>query len=57
MNDVAIIINENSLQGKTQHPGLGYFNATEWLQFATMHLRHHFKQKKRIEEYFSSTKI
>ncbi|MBI5370832.1 MAG: DinB family protein [Sphingobacteriales bacterium] len=36
--------------GKTRHPGLGYFNAREWLQFADMHLRHHLRQKKRIEE-------
>jgi hypothetical protein len=36
--------------GKTPHPGLGYFNALEWLQFAEMHMRHHFRQKKRIDE-------
>ena len=27
--------------GKTKHPGLNYFTAKEWLQFAEMHLRHH----------------
>jgi hypothetical protein len=36
--------------GKTMHPGLGYFNAEEWFQFAEMHLRHHFRQKNRIDE-------
>jgi hypothetical protein len=36
--------------GKTMHPGLGYFNAMEWFQFAEMHLRHHFRQKNRIEK-------
>ena len=36
--------------GKTGHPGLGYFNTLEWLQFAEMHMRHHFRQKKRIDE-------
>jgi hypothetical protein len=36
--------------GKTRHPGLLYFSAPEWLQFAEMHLRHHFLQRKRIEE-------
>jgi uncharacterized protein YndB with AHSA1/START domain len=36
--------------GKTRHPGLLYFTALEWLQFAEMHLRHHFRQKKRIDE-------
>lgn len=36
--------------GKTRHPGLGFFTALEWLQFAEMHMRHHFRQKARIDE-------
>jgi hypothetical protein len=36
-------------EGKTPHPGLAYFNALEWIQFADMHLRHHLKQKRRID--------
>jgi len=36
--------------GKTQHPGFQFFNAVEWLQFAEMHMRHHFRQKKRIDD-------
>ena len=36
--------------GKTRHPGLLYFNSLDWLQFAEMHLRHHFRQKKSIDE-------
>lgn len=36
--------------GKTRHPGLLYFNTLDWLQFAEMHLRHHFRQKRRIDE-------
>jgi hypothetical protein len=35
--------------GKTQHPGLLYFSAGEWLQFAEMHMRHHLRQKERID--------
>jgi len=35
--------------GKTRHPGLGYFSAVEWLQFAEMHMRHHLRQKQRID--------
>jgi hypothetical protein len=35
--------------GKTRHPGLLYFNTLDWLQFAEMHLRHHFRQKERID--------
>lgn len=38
--------------GKTRHPGLLYFNAGEWLQFAEMHMRHHLRQKARIDEMF-----
>lgn len=38
-----------SSKGKTRHPGLLYFSAPEWLQFAEMHMRHHFRQRVRIE--------
>jgi hypothetical protein len=40
--------------GKTRHPGLLYFSAPEWLQFAEMHLRHHFHQRLRIEEQLAA---
>jgi hypothetical protein len=36
--------------GKTRHPGLLYFSATDWLRFTEMHMRHHLRQKKRIDE-------
>jgi len=45
-----MIANSNS-PGKTQHPGLGFFNAMQWFQFSDMHMRHHFRQKKRIEDW------
>lgn len=51
INHIAIQIENTTSKGKTQHPGFGYFNATEWLQFATMHLNHHLKQKERIENF------
>jgi hypothetical protein len=35
--------------GKTLHPGFLYLNAQEWLQLLEMHMRHHFRQKKRID--------
>lgn len=44
------VLNFSVPGGKTRHPGLLYFNALEWLQFADMHMRHHFRQKKRIDE-------
>ncbi|AYN67979.1 DinB family protein [Euzebyella marina] len=40
--------------GKTRHPGLGYFNAHEWLAYSEMHLRHHLKQKARIDTFLSA---
>lgn len=35
--------------GKIAHPGLGYFNATQWFQFADIHMRHHIDQLPKIE--------
>lgn len=47
-------IKTTTFQGKTKHPGLNYFNANEWLRFAEMHLRHHLRQKNRIDEFLKS---
>lgn len=44
-------LNDGRVSGKTRHPGLGWFSAKEWLQFAEMHLRHHQRQKKRIDHF------
>jgi hypothetical protein len=44
-------LNETRFKGKTKHPGLNYFNGQQWFQFAEMHLRHHLRQKKRIDEF------
>lgn len=49
INELFNNIDESNLRGKTAHPGLHYFTALEWLQFAEMHMRHHFRQKERIE--------
>ncbi len=38
-------------KGKTRHPGHEYFNASEWLQYAHMHFRHHERQKGRVEVF------
>lgn len=39
----------SAAKGKSLHPGLLFFTALEWLQFMEMHMRHHFRQKKRID--------
>ncbi|TWW01147.1 DinB family protein [Chitinophaga pinensis] len=36
-------------KGKSLHPGLLFFSAAEWVQFMEMHMRHHFRQKDRID--------
>ncbi len=49
LSALAIGIHTSNCAGRTRHPGLGYFNATQWLQFADIHMRHHLRQKARIE--------
>jgi len=51
MEQAAELISSNQPKGKSKHPGLGYFSAEEWLQFAEMHFRHHLTQKKLIDNY------
>ena len=48
LNGLIVRTKTSNSKGKTRHPGLGYFNAEQWLQFAEMHMRHHLKQKDRI---------
>lgn len=45
------LISSSPYKGKSKHPGLGFFSAREWLQFADMHFRHHLRQKKRIDDF------
>ncbi|WP_132051895.1 DinB family protein [Pseudocnuella soli] len=47
-------IKGNTGIGKTTHPGLGYLNAGQWAQFAAMHLRHHLRQKARIDAFLAT---
>lgn len=37
---------------KVKHPVIGYLNAKQWLRFIQIHLDHHYKQLKRIENSF-----
>jgi hypothetical protein len=57
MNELAIIIPHTIFKGKTRHPGFGYFSAPEWLQLAEMHLRHHLRQKKRIDAFLEMNEV
>ncbi len=49
----AMAIASSPFSGKVAHPGHGYLNAVEWFQFAEMHMRHHFRQKKRIDKFLN----
>jgi hypothetical protein len=55
--EVSALVEKNQGNGKTKHFGLGYFTASEWLQFAEMHMRHHLRQKKRIDEFLKEKSV
>ena len=50
-------ISKSKFNGKTKHPGLDYFSADEWLQFAEMHFRHHFRQRDRIKAFLKISEL
>jgi hypothetical protein len=49
INQLAATYDFSQSNGKTRHPGLHFFTSLEWLRFAEMHMRHHLRQKKRID--------
>lgn len=51
INSLAALMSTSPYRGKTKHPGLGYFSASDWLQFTDMHFRHHLRQRKRIDNF------
>ncbi|MCG7858671.1 DinB family protein [Flavihumibacter sediminis] len=50
-NEIWIRMQSAQHFGKSEHPGLGFFNCYEWLEYSEMHMRHHLKQKRRIESF------
>ena len=55
MQEFAVMLeNSGNSIGKRRHPRLGYMNAWEWYELAGIHLNHHWKQKERIDSFFSS---
>ena len=54
MNHLAKLLEKSHFKGKTKRRGLGYFSAAEWFRFAEIHLRHHFRQKKRLDDFFET---
>jgi DinB superfamily len=53
MNQVWTQMNNSSKDGKTLHPGHGYLSALEWFQHADMHMRHHLRQKSRLDLFLN----
>ena len=53
-NEIWLKIESTSPIGKSAHPGLGFLNPVEWFQYAEMHMRHHLKQKGRIDAFLTS---
>lgn len=45
-------IEKASPKTKTKHPVIGHLNAKQWLRFIEIHLNHHLKQLKQIENSF-----
>lgn len=41
---------------RIEHWAGGWFNAKQWYQNAEMHIRHHLRQKKRIDKFISKNK-
>ena len=53
MNAAAAAMQPGNKNGKTKHPGFNYLSAREWMQFAEIHLRHHLRQKKRLDDFLA----
>lgn len=53
LKELSVEISKSGNKGKTQHPAFGYLNAMEWYTLIGLHIKHHLKQKKRIEKIFS----
>lgn len=49
----AMAIASSQFCGKVAHPVHGYLNAEQWFQYAEQHMRHHFRQRKRIDKYLN----
>jgi len=50
MREICLVNDLDKSTGKSLHPGLLYFSALEWLRLAEIHMRHHFRQKNRIDD-------
>lgn len=48
--DALSIVSSTSPDRKINHPYFGYINAHEWYHHIVMHVAHHLRQKKRLDQ-------
>ncbi|MES2274548.1 MAG: DinB family protein [Bacteroidota bacterium] len=53
LDTVITLMKDAENDGRIHHPRLGMLNAGQWLKFIRIHLLHHLKQLKRIENKFA----
>jgi hypothetical protein len=53
MEDMAVLMRENTSARRAQHPRMGMLNASQWFKFIRIHLQHHLKQLERIRKQFA----
>lgn len=49
-NELWVRLQSTLISGKSEHPGFGFLDGYEWIRFSEMHLRHHLRQKERLEK-------
>ena len=54
ITEIKELLKQSSFRGKSKHPGLQYLDSQQWCQFAEMHLRHHLRQKTRIDNHLAT---
>jgi len=54
LDAMVTLMHHSENTGRVAHPRLGMLNAGQWLKFIRLHLEHHLKQLKRIENKFSA---
>lgn len=51
IENIVHVVEKSSASIKTKHPALGYLNAYEWFRIMEMHLKHHLRQKNRLNKF------
>jgi len=54
MKELAALLEKTKVIQKAKHPAFSYLTADEWYQFCEIHLRHHLRQKARIDKFLKS---